>query len=409
MDYNNLLELCIQLGYDLAMSGAETYRVEDTIMRIMATYGIAAEVFAIPNNLLVSIETDSGKPMTRMRRIGFHGNDLDAVEKFNGLSRRICAEKPDPTVAMEWLKQIRDSRSSYSLWVLVFASMISAGGYAVFFGGGLIDFVCALVCGLFVGFVNYFMNKLKANPFFSTAISAFVMAFIAYGMGALHIAPRTDSIIIGTLMILVPGLIFVNAMRDIIYGDTNAGINRIMQVLLIAAAIALGTGAAFNATSYFWSMSASLPRINYPLWIQCISAAIGCIGFTVLFNIHGRGMILCILGGGLTWAVYGITFMLTQSEVGGYFAATLFAASYAEIMARIRKYPAISYLVVSIFPLIPGAGIYYATNHLVAGDLTAFTNQCSNTVSIAGAIAVGILIVSTIVRFRSILQKHRLH
>ena len=114
-------------------------------------------------------------------------------------------------------------------------------------------------------------------------------------------------------------------------------------------------------------------------------------------------------GGGLTWAVYGITFMLTQSEVGGYFAATLFAASYAEIMARIRKYPAISYLVVSIFPLIPGAGIYYATNHLVAGDLTAFTNQCSNTVSIAGAIAVGILIVSTIVRFRSILQKHRLH
>jgi len=68
-------------------------------------------------------------------------------------------------------------------------------------------------------------------------------------------------------------------------------------------------------------------------------------------------------------------------------------------MARIRKFPAISYLVISIFPLIPGAGIYYTTQYLTRGDMNEFTTQLTRTVSIAGAIAVGLLLVSTTVRF----------
>lgn len=400
MDYYNLLELCTELGYNLAMSGAETFRVEDTIKRIMAAYDITAEVFAIPNNLIVSIESETNKPMTRMRRIGFHGNDLDAVERFNALSRRICAEKPEPLEAMKWLNETKASRVNYSFIMQLLASMIGAAGYAVFFGGSWIDFIWAMLCGLLVGIMSYGLNKLKANPFFSTSLNAFFMAFLAYTLTAFHIAPGADSIIIGTLMILLPGLIFTNALRDIIYGDTNSGINRIMQVLLIAAAVALGTGTAWNIASGLWGTPVSAVKIEYPLWIQCISAAVGCIGFTVLFNIHGRGSLLCILGGGLTWAVYGIAYMLFENEVIGYFFATIFAAAYAEIMARIRKYPAISYLVVSIFPLIPGAGVYYTMNYAVRREMELFASKGLYTAAIAGVMAVGILLISTTVRLQ---------
>ena len=81
-----------------------------------------------------------------------------------------------------------------------------------------------------------------------------------------------------------------------------------------------------------------------------------------------------------------------------YFISTLVAASYSEIMARIRKSPAISYLVVSIFPLIPGAGIYYTTNQLVQGNMESFAAKGTNTIAITGCIAVGILMISTSVR-----------
>ena len=85
MDYNILLDLATDLGYELAMCGAETFRVEESVSRVLSSYGIASEVFAIPNYLIVTVMMEDGTPITRMRRIGSHGNDLDAVEKFSGL------------------------------------------------------------------------------------------------------------------------------------------------------------------------------------------------------------------------------------------------------------------------------------------------------------------------------------
>jgi len=78
-------------------------------------------------------------------------------------------------------------------------------------------------------------------------------------------------------------------------------------------------------------------------------------------------------------------------------------------MARIRKYPAISYLVISVFPLIPGAGIYYTTNHLVRGDMTRFAEQGLYTIEIAGAMAVGILLVSTVFRVITVYSNQKRH
>ena len=399
MDYYLLLETATNIGYRLAMSGAETFRVEESINRIMAAYSISSEVFAIPNYLMVSIETPEGKPMTRMRRIGYHGNDLDSVEKYSNLSRRICTEKPEPQEAARWMYETDDSKISYKLFGKLLGHFLGAAGFAVFFGGNLTDALCAGICGILVGLVNRFTDKLKVNPFFSTIAASFLMSIAAYALGAVNIAANTDCVVIGTLMILVPGLLFTNAMRDIIFGDTNSGVNRIVQVLLIAAAIALGTGAAWGLADAIFGAPESPAPINYAPVLQCIACTVGCIGFFIYFNIHGPGGLLCALGGGLAWAAYSLTVYLGGGEILGYFIAAITAAVYSEAMARIRKFPAISYLVISIFPLIPGAGIYYTTQYLTRGDMSGFTAQLTRTVSIAGAIAVGLLLVSTTVRF----------
>ena len=233
------------------------------------------------------------------------------------------------------------------------------------------------------------------------------MTLVACICGVTGLANNTDMVVIGALMILVPGLIFTNAMRDIIFGDTNSGINRIVQVLLIAAAIALGTGVAWNLASSLWVLAEPPAPLNIGFLLQCFSAIIGCAGFSIIFNIHGKGSILCVLGGAIAWATYCIASYFGCGELICYFLSSLVAAAYSEILARIRKYPAISYLVVSIFPLIPGAGIYYATNHLVQGNMADFATKATHTVAIAGVIAVGILSVSTMVRLWSELKKRK--
>lgn len=404
MDYNILLDLVADLGYKLAMCGAETFRIEESVNRIFAAYGIESEVFAIPNCLIVSIETPEGKPMTRMHRIGYHGNDLDSVEKYSNLSRRICAEKPDPITAKNWLHETDLARRKYLPIMTLIGSALGASGFSILFGGTYMDALCAGVCGALVGVIDLIMNHLKANQFFRIITESFLMAMLAYAFGGIGMANSCDAVIIGTMMLLVPGLVFTNAMRDIIYGDTNSGINRIVQVFLVAAAICLGSGTAWTLSVSLWNGVVHGTPFVHGMIIQSIFCFIGCSGFFILFNIHGPGGLICSLGGVITWIIYSAIVQLGYSEILGYFWATVFSAFYAEIMARIRKYPAISYLIVSIFPLIPGAGVYYTMNHAVHGDMSAFADQGIYTVAIAGAMAVGILLSSTIFRIWSNIQ-----
>ena len=407
MDYNILLELATDVAHRLAMSGAETFRVEDSVVLIMQAYGVEAEAFAIPNCLTVSMETPDGVPMTRMKRIGYHGNDLDCVERYSNLSRRICREKPDPKVAFQWLKEADRAKRQFSLPILLAGNFLGACGYSVFFGGSFWDSLFAGICGLAVGLVNLLMDRLKANAFFRTIIASFIMAVLAYGLSVVGVVQNADTVIIGTLMILVPGLLFTNALRDIIYGDTNSGLNRIGVVFMIAVAIALGTGAALQAVSTAIALPPSVEDILHPAAVQLLACMVGCLGFSILFNIHGPGGLLCTLGGVLTWATYMIVIALGGSDILGYLWATIFASVYSEVMARIRKYPAISYLVVSIFPLIPGASVYYTMTHAVKGDMASFADMGMRTIAIAGAIAVGILLVSTAFRIWAVQMRNR--
>ena len=405
MDYNTLLDVAVDLGYNLSMSGAETYRIEDSVSRVLHAYGLESEVYSVPNCLIVSIETPEGKPMTRMRRIGYHGNNLDAVEKFNTLSRWLCDRTPEPAKARKWMEDTQAHVLSYRFSLLLAANFLSGFGFCFLFGGTLTDAVCAGLCGIVIGLINRIMDLLKTNQFVRTITAAFFMAALAYALGSFGLTDSTDATIIGSLMLLVPGLLFTNAMRDIMSGDTNSGINRIMQVLLIAAAICLGTAAAWSVLVPVLGEPVNAPVIDHNFLVEAFGAFISSLGFCFLFNIHGPGMLLCGLGSVLTWGMYCLCLHFGCTDIMAYFWATVAAAAYAEVMARIRKYPVISYLVLSVFPLIPGAGVYYTMNHAVRGDMTSFADQGTHTIAIAAMMAVGMLLVSTSVHLWTIWQR----
>lgn len=86
MDYYLLADMTVQIGYELAIAGAETYRVEETMRRVIAAYGTEGQAFAIPNCVAVSFVAQNTKPLTIMKRVGYHGNDLERIEKLNALS-----------------------------------------------------------------------------------------------------------------------------------------------------------------------------------------------------------------------------------------------------------------------------------------------------------------------------------
>ena len=401
MNERLLLEAATTLGYRLAMSGAETFRVEESILRVLKTYGYEAEAFAIPNCLIVSIITASDQPMTRMRRIGPHGNDLDAVELYSGLSRAICNRRPEPEELMRWIAHVDGMRRSYTLPLQALGFFLASFGFCFTFSGTFADALGAGLCGLIVLAVDKLMDKLNSTQFFRTIIGAFCMAIFAYAAHHLGLVQNADAAIIGALMLLVPGLLFTNAMRDVMYGDTNSGLNRVVLVLLIAVAIALGTAAALKLTSAVWGAPRSGGLMDYGYFMLILGCFIGCVGFSVYYNIHGPGILVCTVGGVLTWSTYLVIQDLGIGLIYANFIGGIVASVYAEVMARVRRFPAISYLVVSLFPLLPGAGIYYTITYAVQNDMARFAAKGYQTAVIAAALALGILLVSTAFRIWS--------
>lgn len=398
MNEHLLLDLATDLAYEVALSGAETYRVEETVRHVLSAYGLTPEVAALPNYLIVSVLSENGEPITRMRRIGPHGNNFDAVERLNALSRRICAERPAPEQALALLEETRRSVQYYSFPIILLGHFLGAAGFGILFGCSVRDALFAGLCGILIAFVSRFAASLKGNPLFTTLSASFLMSWLAYGLNIAGLIQNSDTVIIGSMMILVPGLIFTNALRDMIYGDINSGINKCVQVLLIAGAMALGSAAARNLTIRLWGTPQITEAVRYGIPMLCLAALLGCVGFSILFNIHGPGMLLCALGGIAAYAAYEAMVRLGFPSETGIFVGTTFSALYAEIMARVRKYPTICYLVVSIIPLIPGASLYHTMRLAADGAMDRFAAQGLFTAEETGIMAASIILVSSLVK-----------
>ncbi len=399
MDYNKLLDFVVDIGYELSMCGAEIYRVEESMTRMLATYGVEGEAYAIPNTIIVSITRPDGKPITRMRRVGFHGNDLESVSEFTALSRRICLEKPDADAAYAMLAQTRKNRKAYRTWMVLLGYFLGSAGFSLFFGGNWIDTIIGGFAGLATGLCLLFVDKYRANNFFKTILASFVLAMVPYSCNMLGLCSNPDAATTGAVMTLIPGLLFTYAMRDIIFGDTNSGVNRIVQVLLIALAIALGTSGAWSLVKNLWHAPVSAPVIDHSIFVEWLAGCIiGCTGFSILFNIHRMGIFLGAIGGIISWSTYCIVEALTHDGGIAMLVSSAVAAIYSEVMARLRKCPAIGYLVLSIIPLIPGSSLYFTMTYIVRGKIAEFGTKGLDTVVLTCMMAVGILLVSTSVR-----------
>ena len=150
---------------------------------------------------------------------------------------------------------------------------------------------------------------------------------------------------------------------------------------------------------------------QFTYYLPCLYAFLACIGFSLLFNIHGAaGMLICAGGGALGWLVYLLAAPLVHSDITQSFLAALVISAWSEIMARLRRCPVTSYLLVALFPLVPGGGIYYTMEHAMSGETALFLESLLHTLGLAGALAVGVLLVASLARLVTNYQNghHRL-
>lgn len=234
-----LLSAFADIGKAMLISGAEVYRIEDSIIRLLTAYGAdRKEVVAVPSFITVTASFDDCEE-TAFRRVTTLDTDLELLDRLNGLCRRICAEKP---CADEVVRLIGEAMSvkGHSLPVRCVSFFLACFAFTLLFEGALMDALAGGIIGICIFWLSRFIVKIGGNKVFvdilcSAFASLAAILLVHFGFGV-----NADIIIIGAVMVLVPGVELLNGIRDFISGDIQAGMMHISEALFLAVAISVG-------------------------------------------------------------------------------------------------------------------------------------------------------------------------
>ncbi|MCM3783551.1 threonine/serine exporter family protein [Neobacillus mesonae] len=241
-----IIEVCLLAGKIMLQSGAETYRVEDTMMRIASAFGMPnSHSYVTPTGIIFS--TDGLQP-AKLIRISERTTDLHKVAAVNHVSRQIGKSELSPKEAYHLLKDIENESVLYKVNLRTAAAALASGCFTIMFQGGWTDFLPAIICGG-VGFaaVSLF-QRLSQIRFFAEFTASFIVGLLAIVMVMTGFGSELDKIIIGSVMPLVPGLAITNAVRDLMAGHLVSGLSKGADAFLTAFAIGAGIAVVFTIT-----------------------------------------------------------------------------------------------------------------------------------------------------------------
>ena len=230
----------MDIGECMLTSGAEIYRVEESIRRMCTAFGASrTDVFIITSNMTATVCLPDGRSFTQTRRILTSGTDYEKLHHLNMLSRRICAEKMSEAEIRKELSKIAACKK-YPFWLECLAYSATAGAFTVFFGGDAKETCVSLFVGFVVPFCLKFSEKFLSSKIFTRFLCSAVASLLAFAAVWLGIIRSVDMVIIGNIMTLVPGVGLTNALRDLLVGDSVSGLLRLIEAILMAIAIAAG-------------------------------------------------------------------------------------------------------------------------------------------------------------------------
>lgn len=235
-----LISCVLDLGEMLLSSGAEIIRVEDTITRLCNVYGfVKVDVFSLTSSIVLTVRTPGGRILTQNRRVPNRDTDLGRVEKVNALSRRLCTAPVPLEELREEVENLRHAQT-YPAWVHRLMYIISSAAFSLFFGGTLADAAAAAIAGLVLFQTLHWSKPLHLNSMLRCLMASFISALAVVGIYLLGLGDRPDKISMGCIMLLIPGIPFTTALRDLINGDTLAGLMGLCEAVIGAVAVAIG-------------------------------------------------------------------------------------------------------------------------------------------------------------------------
>ncbi|MBN1836414.1 MAG: threonine/serine exporter family protein [Spirochaetales bacterium] len=239
---DEVVRIAARAGRMMLENGGETNRAQDTVNTLCLKLGMAeADSFATPTGLMLSGVDRQGRSFSSVTRVTRRVIDLEKVTRISELARNAGGGSLESRAVQRELDRIAAARQ-YVDAVKIAVGAATAGCCTLLFGGGWREALATIPVGALVKLLSILLAKVHLNDFFINIVGGMLAAVLASAAAALGLAIRADPVIIGAIMLLIPGITMVNAIRDTIAGDLVAGISRTVEAVIVAVAIAIGTG-----------------------------------------------------------------------------------------------------------------------------------------------------------------------
>ena len=393
----DVLKFASDAGRVLLENGAEISRVEETMERIADNYGESGERFFVLSNGIFT----TGKSYANAEFIPMKGARLEKVVEVNQLSREIAAHKIPLPQAVEMLERIKNLPSKPVLEQFLGAGL-GCAGFCIIFGGCLLDCMASLCSAL----ILYLFVLKVSTPYLSKTLGNICGGFIGTILCILFnlMVPQTNlgNMVVGTLILLIPGVPFTNGLRDVANEDYLAGITRLADALMMFLCIAIGVCFAFLVHS--WTAGGVIQLkgtvtdvVTAAIPVQFIAALVGTSFFAVLFGVPRKFYFAAGLVGVLGWMVYILMSRYTpMGDFGSTFLASTMVAFLSRYAAIKLKCPSTVFLICGIFPLIPGAGVFWSAYYIASTQLESAIMMGLSSVKLTLAIVLGIIVAANV-------------
>jgi hypothetical protein len=394
------LEIILKAGKILLSSGAEISRTEDTMNYIARAMNFKdLEAYVSNRGIFATAKKDDNTEITRIYNVPEVDINLSKIESINALSRRITQKSITIEEVINELEKI-DTIPDYLIFWRLVAYTIGASGFSYAIGSSITDSIIAGIIGLILGAYMCTIKRILNSDVLITILGSILIALFGNLFIHFNIGSNLSVILLGAMIDIVPGVPFVNAIREYSQNNYNTGITLMMGALLTCISMAVGVAVVqsllFN-TQIIPLYTSNLDSNSFPsMFMRSIMAGIGTTAFAILFRVRKQHILDTSILGFISWFLF-----LTLSELQFNVMLSIFISGFiiaiaSRILAVKRKCPAIVFLMTSLFPLLPGLSFYRSIYYMLMGQETIAISFAKESFLIAFTIAISIAIVKYI-------------
>ncbi|WP_369927366.1 threonine/serine exporter ThrE family protein [Xanthomonas sp. NCPPB 2632] len=374
---NTRIAFLTELARRLHQYGTTAPRLETAIARSAQRLGLSAEVWSSPTAIIVSFadlgQGDDGvAQVTQVMRLPPGDVNLARLCEADRIADAVIDGQMELREGFHLLRKLGAPETSRAaLGVIASYGLCAATVVGLLLHSAWPDLITAGFIGVIIGWITVASGSRPRLATASDAISAMVATAIAIVVSAYLVPLAVKSVILGSLIVLMPGMALTTAVREISSQHLVAGVARMGGAIATLLKLTFGTVAASQLCEAFGIVSRDYALAPLPGWADWPMLAIGAFSFAILFRAARRdwlvvmgavivGYLATRWGGSISGSLPGAPF--------GVFVGGLLLGSLSNVYARYAKQPGAVVREPGIILLVPGSVSFRSVSYLLDHD-----------------------------------------